>query len=131
MRGGIDIRIGEALIPFRLGLAELEDLEDAVDMSVFVLHASLTAELPFAKQKHCREVVRLGLIGGGMGREVADVRAADLIHEGGPKFCAALALSVLSAGLRMVRGDEDDASGETRAARSSDSTSPPSTETPS
>ncbi|MGB3536796.1 MAG: GTA-gp10 family protein [Mesorhizobium sp.] len=128
--GQIDIRLGGKLATYRLGLDEIEELEELIDMSVFVAMGALAAALPFLKQKQWREIIRLGLVGGGMSRAEADARTSVMLDEHGPTQCQAIALRVLGAALGKVYGDSP--SGETGAKPNQPaSTSPQSMATPS
>jgi len=126
--GEIDINLGGKVTTYRLGMAEIEELEDVLDMSVFVAMGALAAALPFLKQKHWREIIRLGLVGGGMKRAEADAQTAAMIEEHGPVQCQAIALRVLGAALGKVHGDALPGEQEAKPIQP-ESTSPSSTET--
>ena len=52
---------------FRLGLKELEELEEKCDLGVFQIYQKLhPAGMRDFRSKHLSEVIRLGLLGGGM-----------------------------------------------------------------
>lgn len=116
---------------FRLGLAEIEELEAAVDMSVFLLHAAMAAPVPFARLRHYSETIRLGLIGGGMVPVEARLLVGRYVDERPLAESVALGQVVLRAAMERVYTSEEEPPGERTAPRSSDSTSAPSTETPS
>lgn len=104
--GEIDISLDGTVTTYRLGMAEIEELEEILDMSVFVAMGALAASLPFLKQKQWREIIRLGLVGGGMKRAEADAHTAAMIDQYGPVQCQAIALRVLGAALGKVYGDQ-------------------------
>jgi len=128
--GEIDIRLVGKLSTYRLGLAEIEELEELIDMSVFVAMGALAAALPFLKQKQWREIIRLGLVGGGMKRAEADVQTAVMLDDHGPTQCQAIALRVLGAALGKVYGDNPSGEPKAKSNRPA-STSPQSTAMPS
>ncbi|WP_181171965.1 MULTISPECIES: GTA-gp10 family protein [unclassified Mesorhizobium] len=126
--GTIDIRLAGVLTTYRLGMAEIEELEAELDMSIFLAQAALASELPFLRQKQWRHIIRLGLIGAGVERDAADARTSAMIEEYGPVMGQAVALRILGAALGKVYGDAP--SGEQTAKSSQPgSTSPPSTGT--
>ncbi|WP_181180097.1 gene transfer agent family protein [Mesorhizobium sp. B2-1-3A] len=124
--GEIDIRLDGRIDTYRLGMAEIEELEAAIDMSIFVAQGALAAELPFLRQKQWREIIRLGLVGGGKSRGEAEMRTVEMIEVYGPEQCAPIALRILGAALGKVYGDKP--SGEqTAKSNQPASTSPQST----
>jgi hypothetical protein len=104
---------------FRLGMAEIEELEAACQMSVFLLYQAMSTQVPMALAKHYSETIRLGLIGGG---DVKPVEARLLtqrwVDERPLAESVALAEAVLRAGLERVHGIEDDDPGERKAPKS-------------
>lgn len=126
--GAIELAFGDGEYTFRLGLNEIEELEDKADTSIFLLYASTATELPYAKLKHYRETIRLGLIGGGMAPNDALVLTKRYVDERPLSESVACAHQILKAALRQVHGVK--LSGEEQAAKPSVSTSPPSTPTP-
>ncbi|MFC3209200.1 gene transfer agent family protein [Aquamicrobium soli] len=131
-RAAIELPFGDGDHTFRLGLAEIEELEASCDMSVFLLHAAVSADLPFAKLKHLTETIRLGLIGGGMVPVSALMLVKRYVEERPLHESVAIAGAILRAAIERVHtSDLGDPSGEAEAPGSSVSTSAPSTETPS
>jgi hypothetical protein len=128
--GEIDISLGGKVTTYRLGMAEIEELEELIDMSVFVAMGALAAALPFLKQKQWREIIRLGLVGGGMSRAEADAQTSVMLEEHGPTQCQAIALRVLGAALGKVYGDSPSGEQEAKPNQPA-STSPQSTAMPS
>lgn len=117
--GTVDLIWGGGEHTFCLGIAELEELEASADMSVFLLHAAMSSEIPFARVKHYSEVIRLGLIGGGMKPLDARVLTKRYVDERPLVESAALGQSILRAGLERVHGEKmDDPSGEAEAPKS-------------
>lgn len=131
--GAIEVDWSGGEHTFRLGLSEIEELEAACDMSVFLLYAAMSTEVPFARMKHYSETIRLGLIGGGMKPIDAKALVRRYVDERPLSESVALGEVILKAALERVHSDEvDQASGEADAPKTSKgSTSGPSTETPS
>ncbi len=126
--GAVEIRLADKTRSYRLGLAEIEELEAELDLSIFLIGGALSSELPFLKVGQWKHVIRLGLIGGGMNRADADDLAQAMIEEHGAEMCAPIALRIVAAALGKVHSDGGDAaSGEADAPRSGDLTSAPST----
>lgn len=123
--GATELAFGDGDYTFRLGLAEIEELEEKTDTSVFLLFAATATELPYAKLKQYREVIRLGLIGGGMSPVDAMAMTRKYVDERPLTESVAVAHAVLKASLRQVHGGAD--LGEGKAAKSNASTSPQST----
>lgn len=115
---------------FRLGLAEIEELESETDMSVFLLHAAMQADVPFARLKHYSATIRLGLVGGGM--SPLDARALTRRHVDQRPLLESVVIGreILAAGLARVHSPTpEEGLGEPEAPMSSASTSAPSMET--
>jgi hypothetical protein len=131
-RAAIELPFGDKDHTFRLGLSEIEELETACDMSVFLLHSAATAPLPFARLKHLSETIRLGLIGGGMAPVAALILVKRYVDERPLHESVAIAGAILRAAIERVHtSDLGDLSGEAEAPESNGSTSAPSTATPS
>jgi hypothetical protein len=131
-RAAVELPWGDGDHTFRLGLAEIEELEAACDMSVFLLHTAVTSDIPFAKLKHFSETLRLGLIGGGMAPVPALQLVKRYVEERPLHESVAVAGAILRAAIERVHtSDLGDQSGEGEAPGSNGSTSAPSTETPS
>lgn len=135
--GAVELSWGGGDHPFRLGLGEIEELERVTEMSVFLLYAAVSAQIPFAKLKAYSETIRLGLIGGGMVPVEAKALTRRYVDERPLVESVALAGAILRAGLERVHpGELEEALGEPAAPRSSGSTSaqstaaPPSSESP-
>lgn len=127
----IDLEWAGGSHTFRLGLAEIEELEASVDMSVFLLYAAMSAQLPFARLKHYSETIRLGLMGGGMKPVEARLLVKRYVDERPLAESVALGEVILRAAMERVHAPslEDDAPGEREAPKSSGSTSAQSTAT--
>lgn len=114
---------------FRLGLAEIEELEDKFDRSIFDVAMRLGER--HARILEISEVLRIGLIGGGR-MEPIDALALvrRYVDERPIEENRDAAYAVVLAGLARVHGDVvKEPSGKPTAAESSSaSTSPPSTE---
>lgn len=129
--GAVELSWGGGDHQFRLGLGEIEELESAVDMSVFLLFAAMSAQIPFAKLKHYSETIRIGLVGGGMKPIDAKALTRRYVDERPLAESVALAEVILRVALERVHpGELDDAPGEPMASKSSGSTSAQSTAAP-
>lgn len=128
--GAVEIAWAGGEHTFRLGLAEIEELEASTEMSVFFLLTSMAAKIPLARLKHYSETIRLGLIGGGMKPMEARALTTRHVDERPLDESVALAEAILLAALKRVHSSEleDQPSGEAGAAETSASTSPQSTE---
>lgn len=131
--GAIDIEWAGGSHTFRLGLDQIEELEAAVDMSIFVLHAAMSADLPFARVKHYSETIRLGLMGGGMKPIEARMLVRRYVDERPLSESVALGQVILRAAMERVHSAtlEEDEPGEQQAPKSNASTSAPSVAMPS
>ncbi len=126
--GSVEIRLAGKTRSYRLGLAEIEELEAELDLSIFLIGAALSSELPFLKVGQWKHVIRLGLIGGGYERATADDLTQAMIEEHGAEMCVPMALRIVAAALGKVHSEGGDAtSGEASAPKSDGSTSAPST----
>ncbi len=114
---------------FRLGLEEIEQLEAETDMSVFLLHAAMQADVPFARLKHYSATIRLGLIGGGLSPLDARALTRRYVDQRPLLESVVVGREILAAALARVHSPAEKAPGEQEAPRSSESTSAPSMET--
>lgn len=128
--GAVELDWADGTYTFRLGLAEIEELEDVCDMSVFLLADAMSEQFQLAKLKHYRETLRLGLIGGGMPPVQALNKVRQYLEERPLPESRNTARAVLLASLVRVH-TEASVSGEVRALEPNGSTSAPSTEQPS
>lgn len=124
---------GDGTYTFRLGLAEIEELEEKRNKSMFQLARVLHPDRRDARLADILEVLRIGLIGGGMTpvdalgktRRYVDQRPVDENRD--------TAYAVILAGLTRVHSKdletEDRDQGEAQAAKSDASISPPSEQT--
>lgn len=130
--GAIDMDWAGGTHTFRLGLDQIEELEASVDMSVFLLHAAMSAQIPFARVKHYSETIRVGLIGGGMKPIEARILVKRYVDERPLMESIALGQVILRAAMERVHSAVlEDAPGEQQAPRSNASTSAPSEAMPS
>lgn len=131
--GAVDLTWAGGEHTFRLGLAEIEELEASVDMSIFLLYAAMSEKIPFARLKHYSETIRIGLIGGGMKPLDARALVKRYVDERPLAESVALGEVILRAAMERVHTEEleDDASGEAEAPKSNGSTSAQSTAMPS
>jgi len=131
--GEIVIEWADGHYSFRLGLAELEEIEAKFDKSIFEIAAALGNRT--AKSKEISEVLRVGLIGGGMPPADALAKVRRYCDERPLDENRTYAYGVCLKAIQRVHTDEteEDAPGETEAAIETDtdaSTSPPSEELP-
>lgn len=113
--GSVTLDFGDGTYTFRLGWAEWEMLDESLGCGPWYLQALLfnaattMLQKPEAvkdlKPKYLSEIVRAGLIGGGM----APVQALKLVRlyvqQRPPRECFGLAMEVLRAGLDGPRDD--------------------------
>lgn len=128
----IELDWADGTYTFRLGLGEIEELEEKRNKSLFQLARLLHPDRRDARLADISEVLRLGLIGGGtkpvdalgLTRRYVDQRPVDENRDA--------AYAIVLAGLMRVHGKEleDRDQGEAPAARSDAPTSPPSGPTP-
>jgi hypothetical protein len=111
---------------FRLGLAELEELEDKRDQSIFTLATRLSPGVRSARSKDIIEVLRIGLIGGGLKPVEALALVRRYVDERSLDENRDVAYAVTLAAISRVYGEEIKPPGEAPAAGSTVSTSPPS-----
>jgi hypothetical protein len=129
--GTIEMDWADGTYTFRLGLAEIEELEDKRDLSLFALARRLSPSERNARLADIRETLRLGLIGGGMVPIDALTKVRRYIDERPLEDNRDAAYSVVLAGLmRVFTLEKDAAPGEQEAAEPDASTSPPSEEVP-
>ena len=132
MHGEITFVWGDRPHTFRLGLDQLEELEAKCGRSVFSVAERLQPSSRAATSGEIREVLRLGLIGGGTPPADAFIKVRQYVDQRPLDENRDAALAVVLAGLARVHSSElDPPPGEAEAAETSASTSPPSTETPS
>lgn len=124
----VDISLNGDVRTYRLPLAQIEELEEQLDMSLFLIAGALSAEIPFLRVGQWKHVLRLGLIGGGLDRASADMLTDAMIEDHGPAMCLSMALRIVGAAVGRVHGDGASALGEGQAPTSSVSTSAPSTQ---
>jgi hypothetical protein len=122
--GAVELDWADGTFTFRLGLDQIEELEEKRDLSLFILARRLSPAERDARLADIREVLRLGLVGGGMKpvdalvkvRKYADERPVDENRD--------IAYAVVLAGLARVNSLEIDQPGGADAAKTSASTSP-------
>jgi hypothetical protein len=128
--GAIEQDFGDGTFTFRLGLGEVEELEEKCALGLFLIATKLSPAVRACTLKEISEVLRLGLIGGGMApvdalakvRKYVDARPIDENRD--------IAHAICLAGLMRVHSSEIEAAavGEPVAVETKDSTSPPSQE---
>lgn len=129
--GAAELDWADGTYTFRLGLDQIEELEEKRDMSLFALARRLSPAERDARLADIREVLRLGLIGGGMKPVDALVKVRKYVDERPIDESRDIAYAVVLAGLTRVHTSEEPRSGEADAAETSASTSPQSEARPS
>ncbi len=130
--GLVSLDWADGTYDFRLGLEEMEEVEEKLGRSIFEIVSALHAHRRTAKSSEIREVLRCGLIGGGMKPADALVKVRRYLDERPLDENRDIAYAVALAGLARVRKDDlESAPGEGGAAETSASTSPRSEATPS
>jgi hypothetical protein len=129
--GAAELDWADGTFTFRLGLAEIEEIEEKRDLSLFAMARRLSPVERDARLADIREVLRLGLIGGGMKPVDALTKVRKYVDERPLDENRDIAYAVVLAGLARVNSAEAPPSGEADAAETSASTSPQSEATPS
>lgn len=125
--GAIEQPFGDGDHTFRLGLAEIEELERKRDLSIFEIVERL--RLRQCRLSDISEVLRIGLVGGGMPPVEALALVRRYVDERPIDESRDIAYAVGLAALMRVHSNElETPPGEAEAAKSSVSTSPQSTE---
>lgn len=125
----IEQDFGDGTYTFRLGLSQIEELERKREISIFEIVERLRART--SRLTDISEVLRLGLVGGGMVPVEALALVRRYVDERPLDESRDIAYAVGIAALMRLHTDAlDDQPGEVQAAKSGASTSPPSTEAP-
>ena len=128
----VDLDFGDDKYSFRLGLNEIEEVEEKCDCGLFEILNHLSEARTF-RLMMLRSVLRVGLIGGGMDTIAALRLVNKYVDEKALDENRDVAYSVVLAALQRVHGDElvkraEDGEGE--PGKPEESTSPASTEAP-
>jgi len=121
----IELDFADGVYTFRLGLSEIEELERKRDLSIFEIVERL-------RVRQCRlqdisEVIRIGLIGGGMVPVDAMALVKRYVDERPLDESRDVAYGIgLAALMRVHTNEVESPPGEAKAARSKGSTSPQS-----
>lgn len=128
----IDLDWADGTHTFRLGLSEIEELERRQDRGIFRIVARLAPEAREAKLAEIMDVIRLGLVGGGMAPVDALAKVRRYVDERPLEENRDTAYAVaLAALMRLHPGEAEDVpAGEAGAAETGTaaSTSSPSAE---
>jgi len=119
--GSITLEWADGEYTFRLALKQLEELEERFDRSIFVITERMMTRT--ATSREIIEVLRLGLIGGGMKPMEALPLVRRYVEERPLDENLGVAYAVCFAALVRVHGDELETAGEPEAEQSG-STSP-------
>lgn len=122
--GAAELDWADGTYTFRLGLAEIEEIEEKRNLSLFAMARRLSPVERDARLADIREVLRLGLIGGGMKPADALTKVRKYVDERPLDENRDIAYAVVLAGLARVNSAEAPPSGEADAAETNVSTSP-------
>lgn len=126
----IDVDWADGTYTFRLGLSEIEELERKRDLSLFEIARRLDPARRDARLSDISEVLRLGLVGGGMAPVDALGKVRKYVDERPIDENRDAAYAVVLAGIMRLHSNEAESPpGEAEAAETSVSTSPLSKET--
>lgn len=136
--GAVELDWADGTYTFRLSIAGIEELEAKWsreaerDVSLFTVVKLLAPTARAARLSHVREVLRVGLIGGGMLPVDAHAKVRLYIDQRPLDESRDTAYAVALAGLQRVHSKdlEEPPSGEVPAAKPDASTSPLSEEAP-
>lgn len=127
--GAIELDWADGTYTFRLGLSEIEELERKRDLGIFQIVGRLAPDVRECRLSDISEVIRLGLIGGGMKPVEALAKVRRYVDERPIDESRDVAYAIALAALMRVHSKElEQPPGEAEAAETSGSTSPPSTE---
>lgn len=128
----VELDWADGTYTFRLGLGEIEELERKLDLGIFQIVTRLSPVIRTCKLSDISEVLRVGLIGGGMKPTDALAKVRKYVDERPVDENRDIAYAIGLAGLHRVHSSElEKPSGEQEAAGTEGSTSPPSQGTPS
>lgn len=123
----IDVKWADGTHTFRLGLGEIEELERKRDLGLFKITQRLSPMAFECRISDISEVLRLGLIGGGMTPVDALVKVEAYVDSRPIDENRNIAYLVCLAGLeRLHSAEAERAAGETEAKPGDGSTSPKS-----
>jgi len=100
----VDLAFGDDEHRFRLAIGQLEELQEKTGVSPFTLLARLVAMQPMVRD--AREVIRIGLIGGGMAPAAALALTRRYADERPMAESIPAATTILSAALFGVADEE-------------------------
>lgn len=131
--GAIELDFGDGTHTFRLSLGGIEELEAKADMGLFHIATRLSPSVRLCHLKEISEVLRIGLIGGGMAPVEALAQVRRYVDERPIDENRDIAYAVCLAGLTRLHTKEvESPSGEPKAAKKRRaSTSPKSQVQPS
>jgi hypothetical protein len=104
--GAVELDFGDGTFTFRLGLEEIEELEEKRDASLFALARRLDPAMRDARLADIKEVIRLGLVGGGTAPTAALRLIRRYIDERPIDESRDVAFGVVLAGLARVHSAE-------------------------
>lgn len=127
--GAIELDWADGTFTFRLGLSEIEELERKRDLGIFTIVSRLSPQVRDCRLSDISEVLRLGLIGGGLSPVEALAKVRRYVDERPIDENRDVAYAIGLAALTRVHTKElEKPSGEAVAAEMTGSTSPPSEE---
>lgn len=131
--GAIELAWGDGTYTFRLGLGEIEEMERKRNLGIFQIVTRLSPDIRQCQLSDITEVIRLGLIGGGMLPVEALMKVQRYADERPIDENRDIAYAIALAGLMRLHSNEvEKSAGEHGAVKTTaGSTSPPSQEQPS
>lgn len=110
--GAVELDFADGTYTFRLALDQIDELERKRDASIFTIAQRLDPALRTARLGDITEVIRLGLIGGGMTPVDALAKVRRYVDERPLDESRDTAYAVTLAALMRVHGDEVKPAGE-------------------
>lgn len=101
-RAYIDAPFGDGQHRFRLGIGELEELQEKTDAGPVFLQRRIVSD---GRVADVRETIRLGLIGGGMAADAALKLVERYAVPGAWRECVLLAAGIVTAALDGVEDE--------------------------
>jgi len=127
--GAIELDWADGTYTFRLGLSEIDELERRRELGIFTIVTRLSPDVRECRLSDISEVIRLGLIGGGLSPVDALVKVRKYVDERPIDESRDVAYATgLAALMRVHSKDVEKSSGEDMAAETNVSTSPRSEE---
>ncbi len=121
----VELDWADGTYTFRLGLGETDELERKLDLGIFQIVTRLSPVIRTCRLTDISEVLRLGLIGGGMKPADALAKVRKYVDERPVDENRDIAYAITLAALHRLHSNElEKPSGEQEAAKTQGSTSP-------